>query len=42
MANKKDVKIGRHAGNGQFTTIKYAKNHPKTTVVETIRKGKKK
>ncbi len=32
------IKIGRNAGNGQFTTENTAKNNPKTHVVETIRK----
>lgn len=27
---------GRDAGTGQFTTIPYAKAHPKTTVVERV------
>lgn len=36
--SKTTYKIGRKAGNGQFCTVKYANDHPKTTVVETIRK----
>ncbi len=28
---------GRDAGTGQFVPIKYAKDHPKTTVVEQVR-----
>ena len=32
------AKIGRNAGNGRFTTVKTAKDHPKTHVVETIKK----
>lgn len=35
-------KIGRNAGNGRFTTVKKAKDHPKTHVVETIKTPKKK
>ena len=31
------TKIGRDAGSGEFTTIKWAKDHPKTHVVETIK-----
>jgi hypothetical protein len=34
-------KIGRNAGNGQFTTVKKAQQAPKTHVVETIKKPKK-
>lgn len=37
------MKIGRNAGNGQFTTVKVATNKPSTHVVETIKpttKGK--
>ena len=33
-------KIGRDAGSGQFTTVKEAQEHPKTHVVETIKKPK--
>jgi hypothetical protein len=36
----KTTKIGRDAGNGQFTTVKEAKENPKTHIVETIKKGK--
>ena len=32
------MKIGRHAGTGHFTTVKEAKDHPKTHVVETIKR----
>ena len=35
---KGTFKIGRNAGNGKFTTVKTAKSHPKTHVVETIKK----
>ena len=34
-------KIARKAGNGQITTLDYAKKHPKTTVVETVKVKKK-
>ncbi len=34
-------KIGRNAGSGRFTTVKTAKDHPKTHVVETIKPTKK-
>ena len=34
-------KIGRNAGTGKFTTVKTAKNNPKTHVVETIKPSKK-
>ena len=34
-------KVGRKAGNGQFCTVKFANNHPSTTVVETIKQPKK-
>lgn len=36
--SKKPVKIGRNAGNGQFTTVKTATNSPKTHIVETIKR----
>jgi hypothetical protein len=36
----KSTKIGRNAGTGKFTTVKAAVNHPKTHVVETVKKGK--
>lgn len=35
------TKIGRNAGNGQFTTVKKAQRAPKTHVVETIKKPSK-
>jgi hypothetical protein len=35
-------KIGRDAGSGKFIPVKQADKHPKTTVVETIKTGKKK
>ncbi len=31
------VKRGRDAITGKFVTVGYAKNHPKTTVVETVK-----
>ncbi len=34
-------KRGRDAGNGRFIPVKVAKARPKTTVVETVKKGKK-
>ena len=37
----KTQKIGRDAGTGKFIPVKQAERHPKTTVVETIKKGKK-
>jgi hypothetical protein len=36
----KSIKIGRNAGNGRFTKVDTAKKHPKTHVVETIKKRK--
>jgi hypothetical protein len=44
MSNKDSNtrKVGRDAGNGQFTTVKEAKGNPKTHVVETIKTPKKK
>jgi hypothetical protein len=36
MATK--VKVNRSAITGKFVTEKYTKQHPKTTVKETIRK----
>lgn len=35
------TKIGRNAGNGQFTPVSVAKAKPSTHVVETIKKGGK-
>ncbi len=35
---KKIVKVGRNAGTGKFTTVKTAKKHPKTHIVETIKR----
>jgi hypothetical protein len=37
-------KVGRNAETGHFTSVKEAKEHPKTHVVETIKydDGKKK
>lgn len=38
MVMAKGSKIGRNAGNGQFTTVKTAKDKPGTHVVETIKR----
>lgn len=32
-------KIGRNAGDGRFTSVKQAKQQPKTHVVETIKRS---
>jgi hypothetical protein len=37
----RENKIGRDAKTGQFIPVKEAEKRPKTTVVETIKKGKK-
>ncbi len=45
MANKskvKTTKVPRSAVTGQFITMTAAKKHPKTTVVETVTKKKRK
>jgi len=44
MAGKKsgESRIGRDAKTGQFISVKEAQRRPKTTVVETIRRGKTK
>jgi len=44
MAGQKsgERKIGRDAKTGQFIPVKEAQRRPKTTVVETIRRGKSK
>lgn len=34
------VKVSRDAETGQFVPKKYAESHPKTTVIETIKKKK--
>ena len=34
------AKVSRSAGSGKFVTTTYAKSHPKTTVTETVKKGK--
>jgi len=39
---KGTTKIGRDAGSGRFIPVKTAQQHPKTAVVETIKKGGKK
>ena len=36
------MKIGRNAGSGRFTTVKKARENPKTHVVETVKPGPKK
>jgi len=36
----KSTKIGRSAVSGRFTSVKTAKNKPRTHVVETIKKCK--
>lgn len=41
MPKTTTIKRGRDAGSGQFVPIEYAKKHPKTTVVETIKIKKK-
>lgn len=33
----KTFKVGRDAGSGKFKTVTYAKEHPKTAIVETIK-----
>lgn len=40
MAGKKTPKVTVHrrADTGRFTTERYAKKHPKTTVKETVKK----
>lgn len=40
MGTKKETttKIGRNAETGRFIPVKEAAKHPKTTVVETIKK----
>lgn len=35
-------KVGRSAKTGHFVTVKYAKSHPNTTTVETVKVPKKK
>jgi hypothetical protein len=37
MASKA-TKIGRDAGTGKFIPVKQAERHPKTSVVETVKK----
>ncbi len=36
-----DQKIGRDAGSGRFIPVEEAKKKPKTTVIETIKKEKR-
>jgi len=38
----KEQKIGRSAINGRFIPVRVAKRNKPTTVVETIKRGKKK
>jgi hypothetical protein len=38
---KGTFKIGRNAGDGRFVPVKVAIDHPKTTVVETMKKPSK-
>ena len=38
MSKSTGSKIGRDAGSGKFIPVKEAKAHPKTAVVETIKK----
>lgn len=38
----KTQKIGRRADNGRFVPVETAKKHPKTQIVETIKKGPRK
>ena len=33
-------KVARSAETGQFVTLEYAKKHPKTTVIETVKPTK--
>ena len=35
-------KIGRSAVDGRYTTVATAKAHPRTHIVETVRRGSKK
>ena len=42
MKSKKTFKIGRDAKSGRFITVKQAKKKPATTVVETLKKKRKK
>jgi hypothetical protein len=38
---QKTTKIGRDAETGRFIPVREAERRPKTSVVETIKKGKK-
>jgi hypothetical protein len=40
MIKKSAGKIGRSAISGKFVPVSKAKQHPRTTVVETIKKSK--
>jgi hypothetical protein len=41
MAKSNTTKIGRNAGTGRFVPVKTAIKHPKTNVVETIKRSNK-
>ncbi len=41
MSKTITIKRGRSAKTGQFVSTEYAKTHPSTTVVETIKQKKK-
>lgn len=40
MAKTSTTKIGRDAGTGRFIPVSVAVKHPRTTVVETIKRSK--
>lgn len=40
MSEKQKRQIGRDAETGQFRSVEYARNHPKTCIVETIKPNK--
>jgi hypothetical protein len=42
MASEKPRKVARSAKTGKFVKPETAKKHPNTTVVETVKPGKKK
>ena len=42
MAKKSQtVKVARSAENGRFVTLEYAKRHPRTSVIESIKRPRK-
>jgi hypothetical protein len=41
MPERKTIRQARSAKTGHFVTLKYAKTHPSTTVVEHNKKPKK-